>query len=389
MKKIFFTAFLLVAICLHSQETVITGIVYEDTNGNNNKDNGESGIAGVVLSDQELTAVTGEDGTFNIHTENGFPWLFLSMPDGYQGDYYAPKAPGMSFPLRKSGQKKAFRFIHASDTHIDSLNLPRMQRFREMADSLAPDFIIITGDLVRDALRVPEKTARAYYEMYLAEIGKFSVPVYSAVGNHELFGIERDKSLVSAENPLYGKAMFRSYLGPDYYSFNYGGVHFIALDGVDYQNLYYFGHVDSLQLEWLGRDLGRIPASTPVVTFNHIPLVSPGFSFQEFENDPFYGPDLLLQGQKFRHRHIVYNYAQVKEKIGTHPYPLALSGHYHMAQSASFTGTETLFAQTSAITRPDSYEYQGMSVQSGFTLYEIINGKVASAKFIPLHFPSP
>jgi hypothetical protein len=60
-----------------------------------------------------------------------------------------------------------------------------------------------------------------------------------------------------------------------------------------------------------------------------------------------------------------------------------------MAQSASFTGTETLFAQTSAITRPDSYEYQGMSVQSGFTLYEIINGKVASAKFIPLHFPSP
>ena len=220
------------------------------------------------------------------------------------------------------------------------------------------------------------------------QFGNFT-HLISIVGNHELFGIERDKSLVSSEHPLYGKGMYRSYLGPDYYSFNYGGVHFIALDGVDYQNLYYFGHVDSLQLEWLGRDLGRVPTLTPVVTFNHIPLVSPGFSFMEYENDVFYGPTLLLQGEKLRHRHIVFNFEEVKAKIGSHPYPLALSGHFHMAQSASFTGAETLFAQTSAITRPDQYETQGMVVKSGFTLYEIVNGAVASSRFIPLSFPSP
>lgn len=389
MKPLFVITVFLSAFCLFSQAKEITGIVFEDLNGNGIRDAGERGIAGVAISDQEMVVVTDQNGAFAINSNNDFPYLFLSLPDGYRGAYYFPKGKQMVFPLQKTKVAKSFRFIHASDTHVDSLNLPRMQRFREMADSIAPDFIIITGDLVRDALRVPEEKARAYYQMYLEEIGKFNAPVFNALGNHELFGIERDKSLVSADHPLYGKGMFRSYLGPDYYSFNFGGLHFVALDGVDYQNLYYFGHVDSLQVEWLGRDLSRVPGTTPVVTFNHIPLASPGFSFQDYDNDPYYGPDLLLQGNKLEHRHIVYNFAEVKQKIGNHPYPLALSGHYHMAQTASFTGTETLFAQTSAITRPGQYDYEGMQVHSGFTLYEVTDGAIKSASFIPLNFPYP
>lgn len=372
-----------------AQQMPLSGLVFQDSNGNGVHDAGEHGIAGVVLSDQEQVVVTGINGEFSLKCDNDFPYVFLSMPDGYKGTFYFPKRERMTFPLQKTKVAESFSFIHASDTHVDSLNLPRMQRFREMADSIAPDFIIITGDLVRDALRVPEATARAYYEMYLTEIAKFKIPVYGAVGNHELFGIERDKSLVSSEHPLYGKGMFRKYLGPNYYSFNYGGFHFVALDGVDYQNLYYFGHVDSLQLKWLGHNIGQIPATTPVITFNHIPFASPGFSFQDFENNPFYGPDLLLQGSKLEHRHIVYNFGQVREKIGDHPYPLALSGHYHMAQTASFTGNETLFAQTSAITRPDRYTYEGMQVRSGFTLYEVADGAIIAATFIPLNLPSP
>ena len=113
--------------------------------------------------------------------------------------------------------------------------------------------------MIKDALRVDEDTARKYYELYLAEINKFTTPVYSAVGNHDIFGIERDKSLVSTEHPLYGKKLYRRYLGPNYYSFNYGGLHFVALDSVDYQNLYYFGGVNSLQLKWLKADFEYLP----------------------------------------------------------------------------------------------------------------------------------
>lgn len=387
MKKIVVLVIALAGVALSAQELEITGLVFEDANGNGVRDIGEPGIAGVVLSDQEQTVKTSQDGVFQISSNNTFPWLFLSMPEGYKGAYYLPRQTRMAFPLQKSKVADSFRFIHASDTHMDSLNLPRMRRFREMADSLQVAFVIISGDLVRDALRVDEETARNYYEMYLQEIRKFSMPVYSGMGNHELFGIERDKSLVPPDHPLYGKKMFRHYLGPDYYSFNFGKIHFVALDGVDYQNLYYFGHVDSLQLQWLKKDLEGLPANTPVVTFNHIPLVSPGFSFQGFENHPFYGPDLLQQGNKLEHRHIVYNFDALKKCIGNHPYPLALAGHYHMAQLASFPGTETLFAQTAAITRPDHFDYEGMPGRSGFTLYVVKGGIIEPGKFLPLNYP--
>jgi 3',5'-cyclic AMP phosphodiesterase CpdA len=66
--------------------------------------------------------------------------------------------------------------------------------------------------------------------------------------------------------------MYRHYRGPDYYSFNAGGIHFVGLNSVDIDDTRYYGHVDSLQLAWLARDLAAVPASTPVVTFNHIPF---------------------------------------------------------------------------------------------------------------------
>ena len=131
----------------------------------------------------------------------------------------------------------SFTFIHASDTHLSEQSLPRLTKLRSMVDSLRPAFMLVTGDLVKDALRVSEKEATSLYEMYVREIGKFSVPVWNVPGNHEIFGIERHKSFVSENHPLYGKKMYRHYLGPDFYSFSYGGIHFIGVNSVDYHDL--------------------------------------------------------------------------------------------------------------------------------------------------------
>ncbi|MFD2098619.1 metallophosphoesterase [Flagellimonas iocasae] len=387
MKAFFTLLTLCVSFTAFSQNTTITGVVFEDSNGNGIKDSMEKGIEGVVVSDQLNTITTNGDGVYELISTSELPYVFVSQPTGFSGTLYQPKASKVIFPLSRTKDQKNFRFIHASDTHVDSLNLPRMARFRELVDSIGVDFVIVTGDLIRDALRVNEETASNYYKMFLQEIGKLKVPVYSVVGNHELFGIERDKSLVSSEHPLYAKKMYRHFLGPDYYSFNYGGIHFVAIDGVDYQNLYYYGGVDSLQLKWLENDLKSLPKETPVVTFNHIPFVSPGFSFQDYDNHIFYGPQLLEQDGKLEHRHIVYNFEEVKKRIGSHPYPLALSGHYHSAQEGKIMGTDTKFVQTSAITRPDEYEYNGFKMKSGFTVYEVKDGQIFSSKFIPLNLP--
>ncbi|MBA2305103.1 MAG: hypothetical protein H0W08_21085, partial [Acidobacteria bacterium] len=64
--------------------------------------------------------------------------------------------------------------------------------------------------------------------------------------------------------------MYRERLGPNHYSFTYGGVHFVGLDTVDIADLWYYEHVDEVQLAWLEADLARLPPGTPVVTFNHI-----------------------------------------------------------------------------------------------------------------------
>ena len=354
MKQLFVLYMALFNLSLFSQNFEVKGTVFEDTNGNSVQDNNEKGIANVAVSDQIDVVVTDKDGNYTLSTTSDFPYVYVSQPSGYVGNFFNLKSSDVNFPLKKIKDQSHFKFIHASDTHVDSLNLPRMARFRQMADSIGADFVVISGDLIRDALRQTEETASNYYKMYVNEISKFKMPVYSALGNHEIFGIERDKSLVSENHPLYGKKMYRNFLGPNYYSFNYGGIHFISLDNVDYQNLYYFGGVDSLELKWLEKDIKSLPKSTRVVTFQHIPFMSPGFSFQDFENDIFYGPQLLKHGDKMYHRHIARNLDDVLKCIGDHPYLLSLSGHYHSAMEGDILGTETKYVQTSAITRPDN-----------------------------------
>ena len=164
--------------------------------------------------------------------------------------------------------------MHASDTHVSAESVGRLRRVREIVDERRPAFVLVSGDLVKDALRVPEAEAKGYYDLYVGEVEQFTAPVWSVPGNHEIFGIERHRSLVSPANPLYAKGMYRARLGPDYYSFTAGGIHFIGLDSVDIEDLWYYGHVDATQLAWLEADVARLPPGTPIVTFNHIPFVT-------------------------------------------------------------------------------------------------------------------
>lgn len=98
-----------------------------------------------------------------------------------------------------------------------------------------------------------------------------------------------------------------------------------------------------------------------------------------------YGWLLLLL---FSSVHLFSQIFEIRGKLFEDKNRLALSGHYHAAQEGSMGGDQTLFAQTSAITRPDKFASNGFMVRSGFTVYEMENGKVVSAKFIPLNLPS-
>jgi len=374
----------LLSITLAAQ--VITGYVFVDMNNNGIKDKNEEGIKGVVISNQVTTIETNVAGAYQLKAQ-GYGFVFISLPSGYKslkGNWQKISSnTAIDFPLAKTSSIQEFKFIHASDTHISEKSIDRMEKLRAIVEQVKPDFVIITGDLVRDALRVSEKEATGYYELYLKEIQKFSVPVWSVPGNHENFGIERHLSLVSQIHPLYGKKMYHHYLGPNYYSFNYGGVHFIGLDDVDFEDLWYYGHVDSVQVEWMKKDLATISSSTPVITFNHIPFFSGGLSLTTFIET---GLSRTLEREKgvLQFRHTVSNAHELISILSKYNYPIALSGHYHARKVFWYEndGQKTRYEQTSAVVGPG--EEGEIKIPSGVTLYSVKDGKISEGQFIPL-----
>jgi hypothetical protein len=177
--------------------------------------------------------------------------------------------------------------------------------------------------------------------------------------------------------------MYRLYRGPDYYSFNYGGVHFIALNTLMRDDSAYYGHVDSLQLEWLRRDLATIAPSVPVVTFNHIPMVSAWELLTGFADMALVASVKMVDGTT-TDRHTVANVRDVIKAMHGHPWVLALGGHMHAAESQVFQidGVPTRFEQTSAVV--GSWDNGELVAPSGVRVYTVRNGAIDAGRFVRL-----
>jgi 3',5'-cyclic AMP phosphodiesterase CpdA len=372
---------LLVAL---ASTTDITGTVYVDANGNARRDPGERGLPGVAVSDQVAVVTTDASGAFRIPGSQGLGVVFVSLPNGYRsvGPFWrSVGAEPVEFGLRAAAPQASFTFVHASDTHISPQTVGRTRRLKELVDSIKPGFVLITGDLVRDALRVGEAEATGYYQLFQQETAAFPAPLWTVPGNHEVFGIERSKSGVSATHPLYGRKMYHLYRGPDYYSFNAGGIHFVGLNTIDIDDSSYYGHVDSVQLAWLRDDLAQLPATTPVVTFNHIPFFTAVETINGFDPGPP-APSSIVVGGQTSFRHAVSNAASVLAQIAPHPYPLALGGHMHVHEQLTYAGVATRFEQSAATVATS--RSAGLVFPSGVTVYRVRNGKIGQGVFVPL-----
>lgn len=364
----------------------IEGTVFEDRNGDGRRNVGEPGVSGVAVSDQVQVVTTDEDGRFAMDAR-GYGLVFVSQPDGYSvtGPFWrTADGSAIDFALTPVPAVSSFTFVHASDTHIDEASAPRVRRMREMIDSLQPAFVIISGDLVRDALRVPEEVARGYYELLERELSQISVPVFTVPGNHEKFGIERHLSLVSPEHPLYGNRMYRHYRGPNYFSFTYGGVHFLGLDTVDYDDLRYHGHVDDLQVGWIASDVAALPPSMPLVTFGHIPFIGGGQSRTGLRESGAAPTVIEIDGQAY-FRHSVYNHEDVLGPIQDR-LEVALQGHIHMREVLKYQtqlGEQRLIT-AAAVVGPPSGSGFAYGAVSGITLHRVVDGHVDDGTFLPL-----
>ncbi|MEP7115954.1 MAG: hypothetical protein ABI880_00115 [Acidobacteriota bacterium] len=149
----------LLTLCLaavaapRAQAPPVDGLVYLDANDNGQRDPGEVGVAGVAVSNQREVVVTGTGV------------VFMSVPDGERATrtFWAPAARGLTFGLARAPVSPAFTFLHGSDPHTSAESVARLRAVRALAETRKPDFVLMTGDLVKDAIRVGEAEASGYY----------------------------------------------------------------------------------------------------------------------------------------------------------------------------------------------------------------------------------
>ena len=219
--------------------------------------------------------------------------------------------------LAQKNANKEFSFIFMSDIHIMD-NPEILKSYRKAiakANSLSPDFVLTGGDNVFDVMRGNASMADSLFTLLKEENKAFKAPIYTTLGNHDLFGIYKESNSDST-HVYYKYALYEKHLGKTYHSFDHKGWHFVILNDLDVKNQQYFGSFDYAQLEWLKNDLAKIDKKTPVVIVMHIPLVSVQFQVQQRREGAVPEQDVVNKYKLF-------------EILEPYNFKIALQGHLH------------------------------------------------------------
>ncbi len=280
-----------------TQGWAATGTVFEDKNGNGILDSGEPGVSSVRVSDGLQITETDENGSWNLEIAEEAV-IFIVKPRGYATAitasqipqfYYIhqPKGspPGLrylgieptgplpaqiNFALTKQDEPTVFEAILLADTQPETEVEVDYIRDRVVAELIGTNakFGMTMGDITFDDMSL--------FPRLIDIIGQVGVPWYNVPGNHELN--------LLAEDDQYSLETFKRYFGPPYYSFEYGGAHFIVLDNIEYKGNGesdpgdirgsggYIANVGKRQLKWLERELEYIPEDALVFLAMHSPL---------------------------------------------------------------------------------------------------------------------
>src|SRR6185437_471958 len=156
-----------------------------------------------------------------------------------------------------------FSFVQISDTHIG---------FHGAAN---PD---PNGTLKLALERIAQLPARPAMMLHTGDVSHLSKPEELETAKQLLDTAKLDTHFIPGEHDTLidnGRTYFERFgkMGKDgWYSFDQGGVHFVALINVLNLKPGGLGYLGPEQLEWLESDLKSRSASTPIVVLAHMPL---------------------------------------------------------------------------------------------------------------------
>lgn len=178
----------------------------------------------------------------------------------------------------------SLRIAHLTDTHVKPENRIPDQTTQALLHALAqnpkPDLIINGGDAIMDALAATRERTLAQWNdwkrAFVEPAG--STPILHTIGNHDIWGWNKDKSGTTGNEAEWGKRWACEMYGRDtrWQSHDAGGWHIIVLDSTQpaSEDLSYTPFIDEEQFEWLAGDLAAVPPATPVLIVSHIPILS-------------------------------------------------------------------------------------------------------------------
>lgn len=255
------------------------------------------GLANVVVSDGFEVTKTDENGIYYLPSAKKGKYVFVSIPGNYEVATTG-KAPQFFQRLNQAANVVETRDFELTavnnDKHVlmvlGDMHLANRSNTRDVDQfqqgllkdvNQTIDAYKNTGTKVY-ALTLGDMTWETYWDdfgfglpQYLTEMNKINTMVFNTMGNHD-----NDPNFVADWG---AEDRFRDVIGPTYYSFNIGKVHYVVLDNIEYlntNNRNYNAKVVADQIAWLKKDLATISdKNAPLVISMHIQLHSnPGLS---------------------------------------------------------------------------------------------------------------
>ena len=293
-----------------------------------------TGLPGVAVSDGKEVVLTDEEGRYSIKSDKTTGSIFVSIPSGYESNadgilpmfhsqFTGPVSTKerIDFELKPVDQSE-YRMLVFGDMHLaDRKFTDDIWQFRSFAEEVnglasssnVPVYALTLGDMTWDVFW---DTNGYGLDEYLAEIQRDfkGIRIFHTMGNHD------NDPKMSGDSA--GSSTYERKVCPGHYSFNVGGVHYVVLDDIVYENSEsstrnYSSGVTEEQMQWLEKDLGYIPRTAPVVVAMHIPLYNKNGNanlsnmtelikcFEGFDYVQF------VTG----HKHLVYNVDMLKRSI--------------------------------------------------------------------------
>lgn len=331
-----------------------------------------SAIPGVAVTDGYNIVTTDNRGEYKLLSNATADFVYISIPPGYIIPV-KDNAPGyfqritdksgleqkFNFILEKSGQNEDKHVLIAcADPQVGfDEEMPMLEEAVKDMESLInrnykdqPVHGIICGDIIAEISREPK-----FLEPIKQMFANTNIPFFYAAGNHDMD--------VDGRSNFSSKRTFKKALGPTYYSFNRGKVHYIVLDDVFFTARGYssIGYIDEEQLCWLEQDLALIPGGSTVVVAFHIPTYSPEARKGEYAKEEM---NKVLQN-----RNSLYKMLK--------PYnALILSGHEHYNENYQLTDNlfEHVHAALCGIFWQAPYNSDGAPL--GYAVYEFDGNRV-------------